>query len=228
MVRGAGAIRAVNHETQQVGGDMEIILLERIERLGQMGDVVQVKNGYARNYLLPRGKALRATKVNVASFESRRTQFEAQNLDRRQEAESISTTLDGQSCVILRQASDGGQLYGSVSARDIAEAIHDAGFTIGRRQVILSHPIKTLGLHRVGVRLHPEVSVGVTVNVARSEAEAESQFAAASPEAATVAVEAAEAFFDDPEVVLAARAASEDSADSTATDDEAARTGSDG
>lgn len=209
---------------------MEVILLERIERLGQMGDVVQVKNGYARNFLLPQGKALRASQDNVASFEDRRSHLEAQNLERREEAEGVSTTLDGQSCVILRQASDGGQLYGSVSARDVAEAVHEGGFTIDRRQVILSHPIKILGLHRVRVRLHPEVSVSVTVNVARSEAEAESQFATASGGAPTVAAEAAEAFFDDPEEVLAAQtsAEDEDEDDSRASDDQPARTETDG
>jgi large subunit ribosomal protein L9 len=209
---------------------MEVILLERIERLGQMGDAVQVKNGYARNFLLPQGKALRATQGNVASFEDRRTHLEAQNLERREEAEGISTTLDGQSCVILRQASDGGQLYGSVSARDIAEAVHKAGFTIERRQVILSHPIKILGLHRVRIRLHPEVSVSVTVNVARSEAEAESQFATAAGGVPTVAAEAAEAFFDDPEDVLAAQASTgdEDEGDSRASDERPARTETDG
>ncbi len=209
---------------------MEVILLERIERLGRMGEVVQVKNGYARNFLLPQGKALRATQGNVASFEDRRTHLEAQNLERRGEAEGISTTLDGQSCVILRQASNGGQLYGSVSARDIAEAVHKAGFTIDRRQVILSHPIKILGLHRVRVRLHPEVSVSVTVNVARSEAEAESQFATASGGAPTVAAEAAEASFDDPEEVLAAQTSTgdEDEDDSRASDEQPARTETDG
>ena len=196
---------------------MQIILLERIEKLGQMGDVVQVKNGYARNYLLPQGKALRATKDNVTSFEGRRTQLEAQNLDLRQEAEAVGTKLDGQSCVILRQASEGGQLYGSVSARDIATVVTEAGFRIDLTQIILANPIKTLGLHRVRVRLHPEVSAAVTVNVARSEAEAETQLAAETAAAETIATEAAEAFFDNPEEALAAQA--EQSPDAEAAPD---------
>ena len=180
---------------------MEIILLERIEKLGQMGDVVRVKNGYARNYLLPQGKAQRATKDNIATFEERRTQLEAANLDRRADAEAVAVKLDGQVCIVLRQASDGGQLYGSVNARDISAAVTEIGFTVERRQVILDNAIKTVGLHLVRLALHPEVTVTVTVNVARTEVEAASQ--AEEKATAGVDAEAAEAFFDKPEEVLA-------------------------
>jgi large subunit ribosomal protein L9 len=154
---------------------MEVILLERVEKLGQMGDVVKVKPGFARNFLLPQMKALRATKENMTYFEQRRAQLEASNLQRRGEAEAVAGKLDGLAVVIIRQASETEQLYGSVTSRDIATAIIDAGFTIERRQVSLDKPIKTVGLHPVRVVLHPEVSVTVTVNVARSEEEAEMQ-----------------------------------------------------
>ena len=163
---------------------MEVILLERIEKLGQMGDVVNVKPGYARNYLLPRGKALRATSENIDRFESDRGQLEATNLEQRKEAEAVAAKLEGFSCVLLRQASEGAQLYGSVSARNIADAASETGVSLTRRQVQLDRPIKTLGVHRVRVMLHPEVIVGIDVNVARSAEEAESQAtAAARPEA---------------------------------------------
>jgi len=152
-----------------------VVLLERIEKLGQMGQVVNVKPGYARNYLLPKKKALRATKDNLAYFEQQRAQLEAQNLKRRSEAEEVSTKLDGLQVVIVRQAGESGQLYGSVSARDISDAVTAAGFTIERQQVVLDHTIKTLGLHQVRVVLHPEVSVKVTANVAQSREEAEMQ-----------------------------------------------------
>jgi len=154
---------------------MEIILLERIENLGQMGDVVNVKPGFARNYLLPQKKALRATAANRSLFETQRAQLEATNLDRRKEAEAVAAKLDGLSVVIVRQASDNDQLYGSVTVRDIAQAITEAGFTVDSKQVQLARPIKTVGLHQVSVRLHPEVSVAVTSNVARSPDEAELQ-----------------------------------------------------
>ena len=154
---------------------MDIILLQRVEKLGQMGEVVNVKPGYARNYLLPQKKALRATKENVAEFEQRRTQLEADNLDRRQEAEHVAGRLDGLSIVLTRQASDSDQLYGSVTTRDIADKVTEAGFTIDRRQVELDRPIKTVGLHQVRIRLHPEVAVEVTANVARSTEEAEAR-----------------------------------------------------
>ena len=154
---------------------MEVILLERVEKLGQMGQVVNVKPGYARNYLLPKRKAMRATKENLAFFESQRTQLEAANLDRRKDAEQVARTLDGLTVVITRQAAETGMLYGSVSARDIAEAVTEAGFTIGRGQIAIEQPIKTLGIFKVRVNLHPEVSVAITVNVARSLEEAEMQ-----------------------------------------------------
>ncbi len=154
---------------------MDVILLERIGRLGQMGDVVKVKDGYARNYLLPQGKALRATKENRARFERERAQLEARNLELKREAEAVAVKLDRQSFVVLRQAGDTGQLYGSVSTRDVAELVTSGGFTIERAQVLLDRPIKTLGLHEVRIGLHPEVTVKVIVNVARTEEEAERQ-----------------------------------------------------
>ena len=151
---------------------MDVILLERIERLGQIGDVVKVKPGFARNFLLPKKKALRATEANKKRFEEQRAQIEANNLKRRQEAEKISDKVDGLKVVIIRQASETGILFGSVSTRDIAEGVTKAGFTIDRAQVKLDKPIKTLGLHDVRVALHPEVIVKVTANVAKSEDEA--------------------------------------------------------
>lgn len=156
---------------------MDVILLERVEKLGQMGDVVSVKNGFARNYLLPRRKALRATKENIAGFENRRAQYEAQNLERRKEADAIGVKLDGLDLVVIRQASENGQLYGSVAARDVSEGVTEAGFTIDRRQVEMPGPIKTLGIHDIRIVLHPEVAVGVRINVARSQEEAEAQAA---------------------------------------------------
>ena len=154
---------------------MQVILLERIGRLGQMGDVVNVKDGYARNYLLPQKKALRATKENIAKFEENRTQLEARDLELKKEAEAVSAKLDGKSFLAIRQAGDTGQLYGSVSSRDIAEVVTGGGFTLDRRQIVMDRPIKTLGLHTIRVALHPEVIVQVTLNVARSQDEAERQ-----------------------------------------------------
>ena len=154
---------------------MEVILLERIERLGQMGDVVNVKTGFARNFLLPNKKAMRATKENVAYFEKQRSQLEAQNLTRREEASGVAKKMEGLSVVIVRQASESDQLYGSVSSRDITTAITDAGFTVEKSQVLLDRPIKTVGLHQIRVRLHPEVTINVTANVARSPEEAAAQ-----------------------------------------------------
>lgn len=154
---------------------MEVILLERVEKLGQMGEVVTVKPGFARNYLLPQKKAMRATKDNVSQFEGRREQLEADNLKRRGEAVGVSTAIEGLSVILTRQASDNSQLYGSVTTRDIAAAAEEAGFTITRNQVELDRPIKTVGLHTVRVRLHPEVVVTITANVARTEDEAQSQ-----------------------------------------------------
>jgi large subunit ribosomal protein L9 len=154
---------------------MEVILLERVEALGMMGDVVRVKDGYARNYLLPQKKALRSTKANRERFDGQRHQLEAQNLERRKDAETVAKKVDGLKVALLRQAGDTGQLYGSVNARDIAEAITAAGYTVDRRQVMLNVPIKALGGHPIKIALHPEVTVTVNVYIARSEAEAEAQ-----------------------------------------------------
>jgi large subunit ribosomal protein L9 len=160
---------------------VDVILLERVENLGQMGQVVKVRPGYARNYLLPQKKALRATKENLAYFEKQRAQLEAQNLARRSEAEQVAKKLDGLSVIVIRQAGESGQLYGSVTARDVATAVTEAGFTIGRSQVVQEKAIKTLGLHKQRVVLHPEVSVTVTVNVAQSPEEAEMQAKGVDP-----------------------------------------------
>ncbi len=154
---------------------MQIVLLERIAKLGQMGDVVNVKDGYARNFLLPQGKALRANKANLERFERDRAQLEAANLERKSEAEAVFNKLDGESIIIIRQSGDTGQLYGSVNSRDIAEALGKAGFTLMRNQITLDRPIKTLGMHNVVVVLHPEVSALIQVNVARTEDEAARQ-----------------------------------------------------
>ena len=154
---------------------MQVILLERIEKLGQMGDIVTVKAGYARNFLLPQKKAMRATGSNQAVFEQHRTQLEADNLVRRQEAEAVAGKVDGIDVTILRQAGDSGQLYGSVSARDIAGAVTEAGVTVDRSQIVLNRPIKALGIYETRVALHPEVSVNITVNIARTQDEAKLQ-----------------------------------------------------
>jgi large subunit ribosomal protein L9 len=154
---------------------MQVILLERVERLGQMGDEVKVKDGFARNFLLPQKKALRATKANREYFSTQKAQLEANNLERRKDAEVVSEKLKGKIFVLLRQAGDRGQLYGSVSPRDIAEVITAGGFTVNRNQVPLDKPIKSIGLVPVNVVLHPEVKDGVTINVARNEEEAERQ-----------------------------------------------------
>ena len=154
---------------------MQVILLERVDKLGQMGDVVNVKPGFARNFLLPKGKALRATEENINHFDTQKAQMEAQNLERKSEALAVSTKMDGATVILVRQAGEAGQLYGSVNARDIAQALRDHGFNISRNQVRLDQPIKSLGLHNVSVTLHPEVSITVTANVARSEDEAQTQ-----------------------------------------------------
>ena len=154
---------------------MQVILLERIGRLGQMGDVVNVKDGFARNFLLPQGKALRATEANRKRFERERAQLEARDLELKSEAQGVSGKLDGKSFIVIRQAGDTGQLYGSVSTRDIATAITEGGFSVERRQVLLDRPIKTLGVHDVRVALHAEVVPHVSINVARSADEAERQ-----------------------------------------------------
>ena len=181
---------------------MEVILLERVAKLGQMGEVVSVKQGYARNYLLPQGKALWASPDNVAKFEAQKAQLEARNLDTKREAESLAEKLDGQKFVVLRSASDSGSLYGSVSTRDAADAATEAGFSVDRKQVALTAPIKELGLHKVVVTLHPEVVATIELNVARSEEEAELQAAGKSIQDLAAEEEAAAEFeiaelFDD-------------------------------
>jgi large subunit ribosomal protein L9 len=181
---------------------MDVILLERVAKLGQMGEVVKVKDGFARNYLLPQGKALRANDVNIKRFETEKAQLEARNLETRKEAESLGEKLDGQTFVIIRSASDGGALYGSVTPRDISEATTAEGFTVDRKQVVLLGAIKDLGLHQVAVVLHPEVEVRITVNIARSAEEAELQAAGKSIQDLAAEEEAAAEFeiqelFDD-------------------------------
>jgi large subunit ribosomal protein L9 len=195
---------------------MEVILLERVGRLGQMGDVVRVKDGFARNFLLPKGKALRATKENRSRFETMKVELEARNLEQRGEAEKIGKTLDGQRFTVLRQAAEGGQLYGSVSPRDIAMLVIDKGFKIDRNQVTLNTPIKTIGMHKVPISLHPEVEVTVMVAVARNEDEAarlargENVTVARTEEqeAQAEALANAESFFE-PEAAEALRASEE-------------------
>ena len=152
---------------------MEVILLERIAKLGQMGDVVRVKDGFGRNFLLPKGKALRATEANRAKFETMKVDLQAQNLATKAEAEKIGGKLDGKNYPVIRQASETGQLYGSVSPRDIAALISESGFEVDRNQIALNTPIKTIGQHKVPVQLHPELEVTITINVARSADEAE-------------------------------------------------------
>lgn len=164
---------------------MEVILLERIERLGQMGDVVTVKNGYARNYLLPQKKALRKTKDNMAFFEAKRAEYEAHNLKLKEEAIAMAEKLKGLSVVVIRQAAETGQLYGSVTVRDIAEAIHDAGFKIERRQIDLAQPFKNMGIFDVRLSLHPDVFEVVRVNIARTADEASKAIAKAEKAAKT-------------------------------------------
>jgi large subunit ribosomal protein L9 len=160
---------------------VELILLERVEKLGQMGQIVKVRPGYARNFLLPQKKAMRATKDNLAYFETQRAQLEVNNLARKSDAEQVAGKLDGLHVVVIRQAGESGQLYGSVAVRDIADAVTAAGFTIDRRQVVLDRPIKNLGLHPLRVMLHPEVAVTVTANVAQSKEAAEMQKAGINP-----------------------------------------------
>ncbi|MDW4496834.1 50S ribosomal protein L9 [Sulfitobacter sp. D35] len=180
---------------------MQVILLERVAKLGQMGDVVSVKPGYARNFLLPQGKALSASDANIAQFEAQKAQLEARNLETRKEAQSLADRLDGQQFIVIRSASDAGSLYGSVTTRDAADAATEAGFSIDRKQVMLE-PIKELGLHTVTVVLHPEVDATITLNVARSSEEAELQAAGKSIQELAAEEEAAAEFeiselFDD-------------------------------
>jgi large subunit ribosomal protein L9 len=181
---------------------MQVILLERVAKLGQMGEVVKVKDGYARNFLLPQGKALRANESNIKSFESRKAQLEANNLETRKEAEAVAAKIDGQSFTIIRSASDSGSLYGSVTPRDIAEVANAEGFTVDRKQIVLIRPIKDLGLHKVSVVLHAEVDTTIQLNIARSPEEAELQAAGKSIQELAAEAEAAADFeiaelFDD-------------------------------
>jgi len=176
---------------------MEVILLERIHKLGQMGEVVKVRNGFGRNYLIPQGKALNATKAAMADFEKRRVQLEARNLELKAEAQKLAASVDGRSVVQIRQAGEAGNLFGSVSARDIAAALTADGVSIDHHQIRLDQPIKTSGLHPVIVALHPEVEVTVTVNVARTAEEAEIQAGKAAPPAEEDEAELAEAEDDD-------------------------------
>ena len=196
---------------------MEVILLERVEKLGQMGDVVSVKPGFARNYLLPQKKALRATEANKTAFDAQKAQLEAENLKRKSEAEAVAGKMEGLKVAMIRQAGESGQLYGSVNARDISGGVTEAGFTVSRSQVSLDNPIKTLGLFTVKVALHPEVIVDVTVNVARSEEEAKIQAETGQALVNTLEEEepqevlpAAEEIFE--EEALAEQAAEEDEA----------------
>src|SRR5215472_15860213 len=185
---------------------MEVILLERVAKLGQMGDVVRVKDGYARNFLLPKGKALRATKDNKTKFETMTSQLEVRNLELKSEAEKVGSKLDGKTFVVLRQAGETGQLYGSVSTRDLTAILADGGFTVERSQLALNAPIKSLGLHKVPIMLHPEVTVTISVNIARNADEAERQFRGETLTGRREEVEDADAagaatFFDNPDAL---------------------------
>jgi len=181
---------------------MQIILMERVAKLGQMGDVVNVKQGYARNFLIPTGKALRASEANIAGFEMQKSQMEARNLETKSEAETFAAKLNGQQFVVIRSASDAGSLYGSVTTRDAAEAASESGFSLDKKQVVLLSPIKDLGIHDLSVRLHPEVEAKIQLNVARSVEEAELQAAGKSIQDLAAEEEAAAEFeiqelFDD-------------------------------
>ena len=169
---------------------MQVILLQRVAKLGQMGEVVNVKDGYARNFLLPQGKALRANAGNIASFEAKKAQLEAHNLETRKEAEVVGAQLDGKTYIIIRSASDSGALYGSVTTRDAADAATDGGITVSRGQIVLDRPIKELGLHTVSAVLHPEVVVKFNLNIARSVEEAELQASGKSIQELAAAAEA--------------------------------------
>ncbi len=207
---------------------MQVILLERVAKLGQMGDIVTVKQGFGRNFLLPQGKALRATDANKAVFDAQKSQLEAANLETKKEADAVAAKLDGQQFVVIRSASDAGSLYGSVTTRDAADAATEAGFTVDKKQIELDTPIKEIGLHDMTVVLHPEVSCTIQVNVARSDEEAEIQAAgksvidmAAEAEAEAefeiaelfddMGAAAAEDFGDDEDAAPAAEAAEETS-----------------
>ncbi|PIE14627.1 MAG: 50S ribosomal protein L9 [Rhodobacterales bacterium] len=201
---------------------MQVILMERVAKLGQMGDIVNVKQGYARNFLLPQGKAKRASEANIALFETQKAQLEARNLETKAEAEALAEKLGGQQFVVIRTASDAGSLYGSVTVRDAAEAATAEGFSIDRKQVALNAPIKELGLHSVTVRLHPEVEVTIELNVARSAEEAELQAAGKSVAELAAEAEAAAEFeiaelFDD----IGAAASDEDDLQATPASEDA-------
>jgi large subunit ribosomal protein L9 len=195
---------------------MEVILLERVAKLGQMGDVVRVKDGFARNYLLRKGKALRATKENRSRFKHMKVELEARNLEQKTEAEKVARKLDGQSFTVLRQAAEGGQLYGSVSPRDLAALVTEAGFAVSRAQVALNAPIKTIGVHRVPISLHPEVEAMISVTVARNADEAQRlargediAVAREEGEEAAAAAAAEEVFFE-PEAIAGRRSREEE------------------
>jgi large subunit ribosomal protein L9 len=208
---------------------MEVILLERIAKLGQMGEVVRVKDGFARNFLLPKGKALRASEANRSRFENMKVDLEARNLEQRGEAEKVAERLNGQSFTVLRQAAEGGQLYGSVTPRDLVGLITDKGFTVGRSQIVLNVPIKMIGMYKVPVTLHPEVEVTVSLTVARSADEAErlqrgediTVNREEAEEAAAAAAAAAEAFFE-PEAIEALRSQEGEPQEPSAADAEPA------
>jgi large subunit ribosomal protein L9 len=217
---------------------MQIVLLERIAKLGQMGDVVTVKDGYARNFLLPQGKALRANKANLERFENERQQLETINLERKSEAEKVHDKLNGSTFVVIRQSGDSGQLYGLVTSRDIAETLTQAGVEAKRNQIAIDQPIKVLGLHEVGIVLHPDVDTSVVINVARTEEEAERQ---AAGEDVTVesfddeeTIEAAEVFEEGVDVDLSEEAeeeateeVAEEAADEAATEEASEETEAD-
>jgi large subunit ribosomal protein L9 len=208
---------------------MEVILLERIAKLGQMGDVVRVKDGFARNFLLPKGKALRASDANRSRFENMKVDLEARNLEQRGEAEKVAERLNGQSFTVLRQAAEGGQLYGSVTPRDLVGLITEKGFAVARSQIVLNVPIKMIGMYKVPVTLHPEVEVTVSLTVARSADEAErlqrgediSVNREEAEEAAAAAAAAAEAFFE-PEAIEALRSQEDEPQEPSAADAEPA------
>jgi large subunit ribosomal protein L9 len=191
---------------------MQVILLQRVAKLGQMGEVVKVKDGYARNFLLPQGKALRASDANIKSFEAQKAQLEAHNLDTKKEADAMAAKLDGQSFIVIRSASDSGSLYGSVTPRDASDAATAEGFTVDRKQIVLIRPIKDLGLHEVSVVLHPEVTATITLNVARSNEEAELQASGKSIQEMAAEAEA-EAEFEIAELFDDIGAANEDGED---------------
>jgi len=203
---------------------MDIILLERVAKLGQIGDVVSVKNGFARNFLLPQKKALRATKANMAVFEAQRKEIEANNLKAKTEAEAVAAKMDDVSIILIRQAGESGQLFGSVTARDIADALEAAGYKVTKNQIILNRAIKILGLNDIAVRLHAEVDINVVVNVARSAEEAEIQAAGGDVDAKQEEEEfAVEDYFEkeeDAEAAVSSEDEAEEVAEETASDEE--------